>query len=227
MVKNLLKGEKKGKDISPFCLQQKTNYSIIINTYLGGFNMANIKKIIKDFKSTLLKENDFEDNNLYKCIRRDLIQKIDSQYVGDDCAQLMFKYADGMAIININEQKLFYYDVPNCINEFGYVNNYLTDERKEQFPYSDIYEHIERTEGQRINVVNQLLDFDCLYKIIRCDSQGRVNVRVYGKLIKDGDEAIFIQSADRNSLTFDAELRVLKGYVFEASEPKLLQMKKK
>lgn len=189
--------------------------------------MANIKKIIKDFKSTLLKENDFEDNNLYKCIRRDLIQKIDSQYVGDDCAQLMFKYEDGMVIININEQKLFYYDVPNCINEFGYVNNYLTDERKEQFPYSDIYEHIERTEGQRINVVNQLLDFDCLYKIIRCDSQGRVNVRVYGKLIKDGDEAIFIQSADRNSLTFDAGLRVLKGYVFEASEPKVLQKEKK
>lgn len=188
--------------------------------------MVNIKKIIKDFKSTLLKENDFEDNNLYKCIRRDLIQKIDSQYVGDDCAQLMFKYEDGMAIININEQKLFYYDVPNCINEFGYVNNYLTDERKEQFPYSDISEHIERAEGQRINVVNQLLDFDCLYEIIRCDSQGRVNVSVYGKLIKDGDEAIFIQSADRNSLTFDAGLRVLKGYVFEASEPKVLQMKK-
>lgn len=86
-----------------------------------------------------------------------VIQKIDNKYVGDECIQMMMAYRKYLGLIGNGE--ILYHDQPN----FKLINKYLEDERKNQFPYSNIPTHIKRVGFKKFKVANQLLNFDTPY----------------------------------------------------------------
>ena len=69
----------------------------------------------------------------------EIIQRIKSCYVADDCIQIMTPYRDGITILS-QDDILFHYKK----NSNYYINKYLQDERRKQFPYSNIPTHYSR-----------------------------------------------------------------------------------
>ena len=119
-----------------------------------------------------------------------ILQKIDKQYVGDDCVQVMFNYKKGLCIIK-DKQIIFYHNCDENEAQYKYKNEYLNDERRLQFPYSDIPSHNERIGFKKYITVNQLLDYDTIYTVIRDIGDGPVTT--YCKVVKSKDTAIIIQ----------------------------------
>lgn len=113
-------------------------------------------------------------------VKNEIVVKIPSHYVGDDCVQVMFAYRGSMAVINPTGIK--YHD------QVGYenINHYLEDERRKKFPYSNIPMHNGKILFRKYKYVNQLLDFDTPY--LRLSSQG-----IYESFaVKDGGEAFLV-----------------------------------
>ena len=50
-----------------------------------------------------------------------------------------------------------------------YVNKYLEDERRKQFPYSNIPTHFSKIKFKKVIYTNQLLDFEKPYIIVVMD----------------------------------------------------------
>lgn len=67
----------------------------------------------------------------------------------------------------------------------------MNDERRLRFPYSDIPSHNERIGFKKYITVNQLLDYDTIYTVIRDIGDGPVTT--YCKVVKSKDTAIIIQ----------------------------------
>lgn len=86
-----------------------------------------------------------------------VIQKIDSKYVGDECIQMMMAYRKYLGLIGNGE--VLYHDQAN----YELINKYLEDERRSQFPYSNIPTHVKRVGFRKFKVANQLLNFDTPY----------------------------------------------------------------
>lgn len=110
----------------------------------------------------------------------EFIQRIPSHYVGEDCIQIMIPHIND-AITILNSDGMTYHYKPN--SEF-FVNKYISDERKEQFLYSQIPTHKDKKDGKKIEYINQLMDFNRVYIKI---SDGLIVERY---VIKDGDEAL-------------------------------------
>ncbi len=91
--------------------------------------------------------------------KKEIIQKIESHYVGDDCIQRMLPYNDALTVLS-QDGILFHYKTGSNI----YINKYLEDERRKQFPYYNIPTHYSRS-GLRGKVAytNQLFDFEKPY----------------------------------------------------------------
>ena len=81
---------------------------------------------------------------------------IPSEYVSDDCVQIMFGYYDYMMLFG--DSKLMYFNGKYKRPEY-YENAYLRDGRRFEFPYSSIPEHIELQKLCKKHSVNQILDF--------------------------------------------------------------------
>lgn len=111
-----------------------------------------------------------------------LVQKIESHYVGDDCVQIMTPYRNEITIFN-KDGILFSHNVKSHIA----INKYLDDERRNQFPYSNIPTHYSR-DGlfRKFNYVNQLLDFEVPYIRVSDDSI------VESFAVKDKNEALLL-----------------------------------
>lgn len=108
------------------------------------------------------------------------VQRIPSHYVGENCIQTMIPHLkDSITILNSSGMQYHYKP-----NSHLFVNNYISDERKEQFPYSQIPSHKTRVRFKKIECINQLCDFDRVYVKI---SDGMV---VEYFVIKDGEEAL-------------------------------------
>lgn len=88
----------------------------------------------------------------------EIVQRIQSHYVGDDCIQIMFPYQDALTIVN--QDGMLYHHKPGSS---VYVNKYLEDERRKQFPYSNIPTHFSKVRFRKIAYTNQLLDFEKPY----------------------------------------------------------------
>ena len=89
----------------------------------------------------------------------ELVQRVERQYVGDDCVQIMLPYDNSITFLG--EQGILYHHVPE--SSF-YVNRYLEDERRKQFPYSNIPTHYSRVGlFKKKSFVNQILDFEKPY----------------------------------------------------------------
>ena len=88
----------------------------------------------------------------------EIIQKIESHYVGEDCVQVTFPYQKTLTIIN--PDGILYHHKPGSNL---YINKYVEDERRNQFPYSNIPNHFSKIMFKKISVTNQLLDFEKPY----------------------------------------------------------------
>ncbi len=141
------------------------------------------------------------------------IQKINRQYVGEDCVQLMFLYNKKLCI-KTGEKILFYDDDESN----RYENCYVNDLRRHQFPYSTIPIHTEMMDGDKYTSINQILEFDTIYEVIRQeDSEPFI---VYCKVVRDYDEAIVINALDLTR-EFSMNFEELKALSFtKTKEPK-------
>lgn len=83
------------------------------------------------------------------------VSRIPSHYTGDDCVQIMIGYKKNITMFN--KERIQYHYVPDSsIN----VNKYLNDDRRFEFPYYDIPEHVERILIGKYKFTNQLLDYE-------------------------------------------------------------------
>lgn len=114
----------------------------------------------------------------------EIVQKIEKQYVSSDCIQTMIPYENTITILN-QDGIIFSNDTKYSK---GYINKYLKDERRFNFPYSNIPIHYERLGFKKIAFTNQLLEFDKPYFKI---SDGYVEQRV---AIKDNNEALLVKN---------------------------------
>ena len=116
----------------------------------------------------------------------EMVAKMHSHYVADDYIQIMLAYRDYLLLFGNNDLMYFrnFIESHPSISE-GSRNVYLDDERKKNFPYSQIPEHIERVLlFRKLKFVNQILDFEKPY--IRINDGFITKITAF----KDGDEAI-------------------------------------
>ena len=147
------------------------------------------------------------------------IQRVPAAYVGEDCVQLMFTYDKALRItkVSTNDEKKVIFNHNELAPKKIYVNQYMQDERRELFPYSDIPVHTEKKGLKRLNVVKQILDYNCLYIVTRQTEKNYK--RMYCQVIKDGDSAILIQD-NKLSAIFSMTADELKHYGFlKTKEP--------
>lgn len=90
---------------------------------------------------------------------KEYVQRIKKQYVRDDCIQVMLPYQkDTMTFLN--KKGMLYHTKKNSTL---YINKYTDDKRKKDFPYHDTPTHIEKRGKQRINYVNQIIEWNTPY----------------------------------------------------------------
>lgn len=113
-----------------------------------------------------------------------IIKRIESYYVGDDCIQDMIPYKNAITILS-QDGILFH----NKVGSNLYINKYMEDERRKQFPYSNIPIHYsKRGLVEKIIFTNQLFEFEKPY------------IRIFDGYIlesfavKDNDQALLINS---------------------------------
>lgn len=111
----------------------------------------------------------------------EFVQRIKSHYVGDECIQIMISHYPNSGITLLNSEGITYHYKPNS-NLF--INKYISDKRKEQFPYSQIPNHKSRVGLKTLECINQLLDFNRVYIKI---ADGIIEENY---VVKDGTEAL-------------------------------------
>lgn len=123
---------------------------------------------------------------------QEIVQRIERQYVGEDCLQIMIPY--GISLNLISEDGIQFHHAPNDY----LINHYNDDARRFQFPYSNIPMHYTKDiDGRKLTHVNQLLEFEQPYILIG-DGVCR---EVFA--IKNGEEALLVDSI----MPFDEEIK--------------------
>lgn len=156
------------------------------------------------------------------------VQKIDKEYVKDDCVQVMIEFKDGLSIQNTStNETIFNFEK----DKTGYINTYLEDERRANFPYGNIPVHRTIKNLKIYNVVNQILDFDTTYKV-NYIFKGILEPYLpqgYIRIVKDNDEAFLLYGKKENELKMNAEeiktlvtLGQLK--IKKTNEPKIIRL---
>lgn len=120
----------------------------------------------------------------------EIVQKIGKQYVSNDCIQVMIPYRDAMTLLNQNGI-LFHSKTGSNL----YINEYLHDQRRKRFPYSNIPTHYSRVGFKKYSSVNQLLEFEKPYICVR---DGFISESF---AIKDNNQALLIEKVMRGSKT--------------------------
>lgn len=110
----------------------------------------------------------------------EIVKKINSWYVGEDCVQDMISYQNKLTILN--KDGILY----NHKEGSEIINKYLEDERRKQFPYSNIPTHFNRKKFQKYTYTNQLLEFEQPYICIQD------NNIVERYVVKDNKDALLI-----------------------------------
>ena len=112
----------------------------------------------------------------------EIVQKVGSQYVGDDCIQVMAPYKNAITILN--KDGVIYSHKEGV---YPSVHEYVKDERRKQFPYSNIPTHYSRARlFGKMNYANQLLNFEEPY--IRIGDGGIIE----NFAVKDNNQAFLI-----------------------------------
>ena len=91
----------------------------------------------------------------------EIVQRIESHYIGDGYIQTMVPYVNSITILDKHDAIYHHVDGSDC-----YINKYLSDERRKSFPYSNIPTHFESKGLRRLKFTNQIFNFDEPYVII-------------------------------------------------------------
>ncbi len=95
----------------------------------------------------------------------EFINQLGSVFSRDDYVQIMLGYQDYMILFG-NGKCMYYHNLEH--DNTSYVNSYLNDERRSEFPYSTIPEHVQRIGlFDKYHFVNQILDYEKPYLSIR------------------------------------------------------------
>ena len=106
-----------------------------------------------------------------------IVQRIKSCYVGEDCIQVMVPYEESCVIFNTSDTQ--YLDH----KDNSFINNYIEDERRKQFPYHNIPNH---HRNKKVNFANQIYEFDKPYLEMRLGGVFE------SYAVKDGDKALLL-----------------------------------
>ena len=109
-----------------------------------------------------------------------IVRRIPPQYVQDDCLQEMVGYNGEICIID--SEGIVYSD----LSDEEIKNEYLYDERRFNFPYSNIPSHIRKIGFKKYKVANRILDFNKIY--VHMTKQGIFTEQA----IKNGEEALVV-----------------------------------
>ncbi len=134
--------------------------------------------------------------------KREFVQRIESHYVADDCIQIMLPHLEDTISV-LNSDGIIYHSKPNSNL---YINRYISDSRRNQFPYSQIPIHSDLIRGHKVEYINQLYDFNRVYITI---SDGIIKENF---AIKDKNEALL---ATKYILPIQQELQFLNRQQFE------------
>lgn len=112
----------------------------------------------------------------------ELVQRINSWYVGEDCVQIMIPYKNAITVLDRNGIVYHHKEGSEC-----FINNYITDERRKQFPYHTIPTHYAKFAFYGMyHCANQLFEFEQPY--IRINDGHLIESYV----VKDKNEALSI-----------------------------------
>ena len=133
----------------------------------------------------------------------EFVQKIKSHYVGNDCVQVMIPYQNALTIVS--PDGMLYHHTPESRI---YINKYLEDERRKQFPYSNIPTHYSRILFKKFAYTNQILDFDKPY--IRIGN----GFWLESYAVKDNNQALLVSSIKQPTeyikhMTYDELLKFI------------------
>lgn len=103
----------------------------------------------------------------------------------------------------------------------SYINRYIADERRENFPYSNIPIHTETRLLKKMTVVNQIFDFDKLYAVFT--KKGNVVSVTYCKVVRDGDSALFISGSSKTK-EFCMSVDELKQFRLKGTQSQTLEI---
>ena len=131
-----------------------------------------------------------------------IIQKIPKCYVGEDCVQVMIPFTNSIRIFEndtgiVQNIKCIYFLNDN----YNAINTYISDERRNKFPYSNIPLHCSFDRMRKVYYVNQLFDFDVDYWSIVDENVWYTDSNVYSNcagylvhnyLVKDNDEVLLV-----------------------------------
>lgn len=111
------------------------------------------------------------------------VSRMPRHYVGDNCIQIMIPRLLESGMTLLNSDGIMYHYLPDSKL---YINKYISDERKLQFPYSNIPTHVSKNNSNKVEYFNQLLEFDRVYLEI---GNGCIKENY---AIKDGEEALLV-----------------------------------
>lgn len=113
-----------------------------------------------------------------------IIRKIDSQYIGEDCVQVMVPYKESLIVFDENGV-LYAHKEGQKVRK----NKYLEDERRNQFSYSNIPIHYRKVNlFDKMHYANQLLDFEKPYICITDKGMFQIFIA------KEDDEAFLVHT---------------------------------
>lgn len=113
--------------------------------------------------------------------KHEFVQKIESYYTSEDCIQAFMPHSLNKEITMLNSNGIVYHYKPNSDL---FIDKYANDDRKNQFPYSNIPSHKDRIGFKKIEYVNQILEYNKIYIEI---SDGIVKENY---VVKDGNSAL-------------------------------------
>ncbi len=155
------------------------------------------------------------------------VYKLERQFVGKDCVQLMFSIGKMLKILR-GKKVIFNYNSDGKDDFPLYTNEYVKDDRRFQFPYSNIPIHNKMFGFKYRKLVNQLLDYDTIYSLIDIpdldeNDKAYDNISaniLYYKVLKNGEEALVIVSSSKNNPVFDMDVEKLKNFhIYKVKEP--------
>ena len=155
------------------------------------------------------------------------IYKLERQYVGKDCVQLMFSIGKMLKILR-GKKVIFNYNSDGKDDFPLYTNEYVKDDRRFQFPYSNIPIHNKMFGFKYRKLVNQLLDYDTIYSLIDIpdfdendkDHEDISANILYYKVLKNGEEALVIVSSSKKNPVFKMNVEELKQFhIYRVREP--------
>ena len=148
--------------------------------------------------------------------QKQIIQKIEKHYVGEDCIQATLQYRDSITILDKNGI-LYHHLEGSHLN----INKYISDNRRLLFPYNNIPTYYTRKGLIKYNNTKQLFNYEEPYIEVR-DWQIIENF-----VIKDNDTAILIKTplSSTKTIKYMTRIELEKMFINTTSNQELFTMR--